>query len=228
MRPLLTRLSVVVSLLVLVVGAVVGWPLVWPANPDAEVRLVDGHRVGEMTGYITSVDPDDARLKVSSSLFGLRPLSFALADDTRISIGGKQGGIGDLLIDMPVRVAYELEGRTRHARAVELAGRESGVVPAGGPSSDPEPAPVPAEAAATRPPALPPTRTAPRSAPVRDIVERPRAERRSPPRSVADDEKALEAAHAAESRADAVQRARDDAAPDGSGAIDWLLRESRR
>src|ERR1051326_5937500 len=100
------RLGVAVGLALLGSGGgFLAWPHVRPADPDAGAFMVDGHLMSRTTGYVTGVDVDEGLLKVSSTIFGLRPVTVSVADDTTITIRDKQGALADLAIDMPVRVA---------------------------------------------------------------------------------------------------------------------------
>ena len=118
-RRLLTLAGVAVGLALLVAGGAMLRPLVWPENPDASAHMVNGRLVGEAMGYVAVVDSDERVLKISASILGLRPVTLSVGEDATIMIGDKQGGLGDLAVDMPVRVAYALDGGTRRAIAVE-------------------------------------------------------------------------------------------------------------
>ena len=242
MRRWLTHVGVVAGLAVLAGAGVAAWPLLWPADPDDSARTVEGHRVSEATGYVISLDPEAGLLKISSSILGLRAVALAIDANTPITVGDKQGGLGDLAVDTPVRVAYELEGQTRRARSVELVVPESDTrvgssdifsAPASAasaprPSTEPLPVVEPERAvqpaarvdvAPKRPPLTPVTTPRP-ATPPRKVVERtPAAVQARKPRV---DEKVLPAAPAAPKAADETGPA------DGSAAIDWLLRSRGR
>lgn len=256
MRRWLTRLGLLLAIVVLGGGTFLAWPFVWPANPDATLRTVAGRQVGEATGYVVSLDAEAGVLTISSSIFGLRPVALAIDADTPITIRDKQGGLGDLAVDMPVRVAYEIEGETRHARSVELVVPDSEsrvrvptdiLTPPASASSPPTPTvDLPSRAEPARPavpaaavdvapkqPALVPA--AMRPAPTRTIVERTHAATPPPAATPAsarppiEDEKAIEAAAARAAAAPSRARPVDDGGPaDGSGAIDWLLHSRDR
>ena len=117
---LLTLLGVTVGLTVLAGGAAVWWP-----RPDTALRVERDRLVGETTGYVAGVGVEDRTLQVSASIFGFRPLIVHIDRETTILVGHKEGGLGDLLPGMPVRVAYEMEGDSRIAKVIELgvAGR---------------------------------------------------------------------------------------------------------
>jgi len=176
MRRWVMRLGLPLGVVVLAGVVLVAWPLVWPADPDASLKTVGGRQVGEATGYVVSLDPEAGVLKISSSIFGLRPVTLAVDANTPITVRDKQGGLGDLAVDMPVRVAYEIQGHMRHARSVELVVPESAsrvrlpsdvLTPAAGAAPTPSaetPSPVrptPAAAAVEGAPKQPPVAPAP-------------------------------------------------------------------
>jgi hypothetical protein len=121
----LTRLGRPLGLAVLGGATLMTWPLVWPVHPDARLQTVGGRQIGEAAGYVVALDPEAGILTISSSILSLRPLAIAIDADTPILIRDKHGGVGDLAVDMPVRVAYEIQGQTRRARSVELVVPES-------------------------------------------------------------------------------------------------------
>ena len=105
---------------VLGAAAMMLWPLLWPADPDASVRLVDGRLIGEAAGYIGRVDRTTQTVDVSSSLVGWRPIIVVVNDQTTIMVQNRHGGFGDLLKDLPVRVSYEVVGGRRLAKSIEV------------------------------------------------------------------------------------------------------------
>ena len=94
------------------------WPLLSPAEPEA--RFMNGRLVGETTGWVTRVDHEGRVLQVSRSFFGFRSQEFIISRDATILIRDKEGGLGDLYQDMPIRVAWEKVGDTRRAHSIEL------------------------------------------------------------------------------------------------------------
>ena len=118
-RRLLTLAGVAVGLALVAGGGAMLRPLVWPQDPDASLQMVNGRLVGEAMGYVSAVDSDERILKISASILGLRAVTLSVGNDATIMIGDKQGGLGDLSVDMPVRVSYALDGDTRRAMAVE-------------------------------------------------------------------------------------------------------------
>jgi len=106
--------------MVLGAAALMLWPLLWPADPDAVVQLVSGHLIGETSGYVGRVNRDAQTVDVSSSLIGWRPIVLVVNEETSILVQNRQGGFGDLSKDLPVRVSYEIVGDRRLARSIEI------------------------------------------------------------------------------------------------------------
>ena len=105
---------------VLGAAAMMLWPLLWPPDPDASVQLVNGRLIGETAGYVGRVDRTAQTVDVSSSLVGWRPIMVVVNDQTAIMVQNRQGGFGDLLKDLPVRVSYEVVGDRRLAKSIEV------------------------------------------------------------------------------------------------------------
>jgi hypothetical protein len=169
--------------MVLGAAALMLWPLLWPPDPDASVQLVNGRLVGETSGYVGRIDRESQTVDVSSSLVGWRPIVLVVNHETAILVQDRQGGFGDLLKDLPVRVSYEVVGDKRLARSIEVvtddAGRTRGatngsVTNTAKPSpTAPAPAPTqPAPVGAIAPPAF---RSPAESAPPRSPVATPPA-----------------------------------------------------
>jgi hypothetical protein len=150
--------------MVLGAAALMLWPLLWPPDPDASVQLVGGHLVGETSGYVGRINRDLQTVDVSSSLIGWRPIVLVVNSETSIQVQNRQGGFGDLLKDLPVRVSYEVVGDQRIAKAIEIMTDDheslrapvtaNGVVkgPASSaPVAETAPAPTPGSAAASGP-----------------------------------------------------------------------------
>jgi predicted component of type VI protein secretion system len=168
--------------------------------------------MGETSGYVARVDRESQTVGVSASLLGLRPVMVAVNGETLIMVQDRQGGFGDLWKDLPVRVAYEVLGDTRVARAIEILtavdapslrpALENLPTPARGPGSPPPPT------ASRHPVAEPPARPA-----------QPTAAKGPLTRSET-------------SGAGIQERRADDSADadvkDGTAAIDWLIKGSRR
>jgi len=105
---------------VLGAAAMMLWPLLWPPDPDASVQLVNGRLIGETSGYVGRVDRAAQTVDISSSLVGWRPIMVVVNDQTSIMVQNRQGGFGDLLKDLPVRVSYEVVGDRRLAKSIEV------------------------------------------------------------------------------------------------------------
>lgn len=175
--------------LIVVLGAAVLmlWPLLWPPDPDASVQLVNGRLIGETAGYVGRVDREAHTVDVSSSLVGWRPIVLLVNEQTAILVQDRQGGLGDLLKDLPVRVSYEVVGETRLARSIEIITDDGGRSRAAAstavkPAGRAQPVAADGAAGALRPvestTATPPAATSPGAAP-------PAAPRPSPPPSAA-------------------------------------------
>jgi hypothetical protein len=146
--------------------------VLWPDDPDASLQRAGGKVLGDMTGYVGRVDRESRTVDVSASPLGIRPVAIVLTNDTAIEVNGKQGAIGDLWKDLPVRVYYEVRDNTRYATSIQVtsgdalaaspAGKEpAATAPAGAPS-----APTPPAAQATAPaPTAPVAATAPAATP---------------------------------------------------------------
>jgi len=184
---------------VLGAAAMMLWPLLWPPDPDASVQLVNGKLIGETSGYVGRVDRTAQTVDISSSLVGWRPIMVVVNDQTAIMVQNRQGGFGDLLKDLPVRISYEVVGDRRLAKSIEVVTEEGeraraaaggtpnssvtpgltspaavpALPPVGGvmPSAVRPPATVPAQA--TRPPAdvTPPAVRPPADAPAPRAVD---------------------------------------------------------
>jgi len=196
---------------VVAVAGLLLWPLVWPEDPDRGFTVVDGRLVGETEGYVWRVESDQQRIHVTSSLLGLRAVPITVTPETKIVVSNKLGGLGDIWKGMDVRVAYEVRDNARVATAVELLTTKARrarttptevVVPAdAAPDSARPPLAPPAPPPAVQPPPAP---RAPKSA-----AAVPPAPKLAPPAVVA-------------------PKASDPDSADGSAAVDWLLKGSRR
>jgi hypothetical protein len=122
---------------VLGAAAMMLWPLLWPPDPDASVQLVNGRLIGETSGYVGRVDRTAQTVDISSSLVGWRPIMVVVNDQTAIMVQNRQGGFGDLLKDLPVRISYEVVGDRRLAKSIEVVTEEGerARAAAGGPAS---------------------------------------------------------------------------------------------
>ena len=203
---------------IVAVAGLLLWPLVWPTDPDRFSRLVHGRLVGEMEGFVWRVELDQHRFHVTSSLLGLGSVPITVTPETKIVVSNKLGGIGDIWKGMDVRVAYEMRDDQRVATAVELLTSKARrsrttptevIVPAeAAPDSA---APVPTSAGAAPAVQRSSVRQPPKRTEARPVESRP-----APPAP-------LPSAPAA-----AAPQPSDADGADGSAAIDWLLKGSRR
>ena len=215
---------------VLSVVVIVAWSMLNQSDPAPSAPLAEGPALGDLTGYVGRVDRKARTVEVSENSAGLRPVTMAVTDDTSISVRGKQGGLGDLTKDLPVRAFYEVRNDVKYVTSIQVIADD-----ARGKVASP-PAVVSAP-----PPTRPPASAAPEmSAPSTPASASPAA-RSVPPRMAdpvpASFETATPAASAPPRAAEAVSppspttlaaRPADTPAGDGSAVIDWLLRESRR
>jgi hypothetical protein len=217
---------------VLSVVGMVTWSLLNRSDPGPALPLAEGPALGDMTGYVGRVDPLARTVDVTEDLLGLRPVMLAVTDDTSIMVHGKQGGLGDLSKDMPVRVFYEVRNDVKYVTSIQVITADATPVAEARPvapaavvsasQTTPSPAPAPPLTAATPPPTPPPPTPAspPRRAP--DPSPAGQTARRSPPPRVA--APATEAASPPVS----VTRPAETEAGDGSAAVDWLFESRRR
>jgi len=243
---------------VVVVTGMVTWSFLRPPDPDsipvAEApRPDEAPRLGDMTGYVGRVDPDTQMIVVSASLVGANPVMLVVNSAASITVLGKPSGLRDLSKDMPVRVVYEVRDDVKYATSIQVvtdeaqASRVSETKPAvetkppveAKPPVEVKPsgevkAPVAAKAPvevkppveakpappvvspvppATRPPAAAPPVTAATPRPTPPALEpvKPRAPEPplAPPRV-------------------STPRPTETDVGDGSAAIDWLFKESRK
>ncbi|HEU4367642.1 MAG TPA: hypothetical protein VFV05_05360 [Methylomirabilota bacterium] len=235
--PLVRGMMGLVVLALVGVATLILWPLMSPPNPDASVQLVDGRMIGETTGYVARIDRAGHTVTVSASLLGLSPVVLIVNGETVITVRDRQGGFGDLWRDLPVRVSYEVRGDTRFARSIEVLTADAGTPPG---SADRAPLPAATGPPAVAPPAVPgsPAVEAPAR---RGAAAPPRATGRSataePPRrpaspSVTDPRSATPQPGVENRPGDVPPPPANDRAdadvPDGTAAIDWLIRGSRR
>jgi hypothetical protein len=82
---------------------------------------------GESHGIVWKVEPSTAVVRVSPSWSGIGAVPFALTDETRIVVGDKEGGFGDVYAGRPIKIVYERREDTMIALCVELySGRDRG------------------------------------------------------------------------------------------------------
>jgi hypothetical protein len=199
-----------VAALALVVGgvALILWPLLWAADLDDSVQLVNGRLMGEKWGYVSRIDQEGHVVHVSPSLFGWHPVALVVNGETVITVQDRQGGLGDLWKDMPVRASYEVVGEKRFAKWIEIVSNQDAAAGArpstaatppaarpappspASPTAERAPAPTPpAPVTAAPAPALPPPASRPgadeptRVKPATASAPAPRSDR--PPRPAA-------------------------------------------
>jgi len=218
----------------------VGWSRMNQPVPAPSVQPAEGRVMGDLTGFVGRVDQKARTVEVAEKL-GLRPITMTVTDDTAITVRGEQRGLRDLKKDLPVRAFYEVRNDVTYLTKIQVVTDETQARPAEAkpmtlppvaaapapavsstkqsatfrPAPPPAqapvvaraPAPAPAPAAAPAPastgaPLVPPIAPAP---PLTPVAEAP-----APPRQTVS---------AGPVAADAG---------DGSEAVDWLLRNSRR
>jgi len=106
--------------------------VLWPDDPDASLQRSGGKMLGDMAGYVGRVDREARTVDISASPLGIRPVVVLVTNDTAIVVNGKQGAIGDLWKDLPVRAFYEVRDNTRYATSIQVtAGDALAASPAG-------------------------------------------------------------------------------------------------
>lgn len=207
---------------VLMIAAMVTWSVLRPADPGPSLPLAEGPALGDLTGYVGRVDRAARTLHVTDNLLGLRPVMLVVTDDTTIKVDGKQGALGDLSKDVPVRVFYEVRGDVKYVTSLQVitgGAQASGATatdagpmvqarPAAASPPAAEPAPPVAVIVAPPPPASPPPAPAPAPTPRPALAAPAPTEAASigpPPASTAETD-----------------------AGDGSVVIDWLFESRRR
>jgi hypothetical protein len=99
-----------------------------PSAPPREPRSVPAtargqetqETVGNLFGRVEEAAPTARTIRVSSTSFGVRPMTVTIAEDTEIRVGSKHGGFGDLRTGRRVRIVYERRGLVQIARLVEV------------------------------------------------------------------------------------------------------------
>ncbi len=99
--------------------------VLWPDDPDASLQRSGGKVLGDMAGYVGRVDREARTVDISASPLGIRPVVLLVTNDTAIVVNGKQGAIGDLWKDLPVRVFYEVRDNTRYATSIQVTAGEA-------------------------------------------------------------------------------------------------------
>jgi len=213
------------------------WSRMNQSDPPPAVQSTDGAVMGDLTGFVRRVDQKARTVEVSEKL-GVSPVTMTVTDDTAITVRGEQRGLRDLKQDLPVRAFYEVRNDVKYVTRLQVvtdevaqpavAAAESASQPtpaarpsatfnsaarpargpadAAAPAQAPAPAPTPALAAtvapASPPPLVPPIAPAP---PLTPVAEAP-----APARQTVSADSSVSAA-----------------GPDGSEAVDWLLKRRR-
>jgi hypothetical protein len=155
----------------LAIAGIVTWSWYSQSDPVTSLTTDDGPRMGDLTGYVGRIDRSTQTVDVSESMLGLRPVSLVVTNDSSILVRGKQGGLGDLWKDMPVRVYYEVRNDVRYATSIQVL-------------SDESPSAKPTSPVASRPaPAVRPEVVAPKP-PAEVVAPKPPAEAPKPPAEV--------------------------------------------
>jgi hypothetical protein len=204
----LSRIALGIAVVtVLGVTGLVTRNLLWPDDPDASLQRTGGKVLGDMAGYVGQVDREAHTVDVSSSPLGIRPVVVVVTNDTAIVVNGKQGGLGDLWKDLPVRVYYEVRDNARYATSIQvnsgdtLASSPAGTVSA--PASETKPvveppasvdaketkappaqASAPVQPAPTSPPPSPPLAVQPPPSPSPPVLTGARTPTPGPPAAV--------------------------------------------
>jgi hypothetical protein len=148
---------------VLVVTGLVTWSYMNRTENEFIPSQAGGPAMGDVTGYVGRVDREARTLDISENLLGLRPMSLTVTNDSSIMVRGKQGGLGDLSKDMPVRVFYEVRNDVKYVTSLQVMTEEtqtaqpaaSDAKPGASASAPPPPAPAESKPAVASKPAEP-------------------------------------------------------------------------
>ena len=122
----LSRIAAGIAIVtVLGVTALVTRNVLWPDDPDASLQRNGGKVMGDMAGYVGRVDREARTVDISTSPLGIRPVVLLVTNETAIVVNGKQGAIGDLWKDLPVRVLYEVRDNARYATSIQVTAGDS-------------------------------------------------------------------------------------------------------
>ena len=154
----LSRIAAGIAIVtVLGVTALVTRNVLWPDDPDASLQRNGGKVMGDMAGYVGRVDREARTVDISTSPLGIRPVVLLVTNETAIVVNGKQGAIGDLWKDLPVRVLYEVRDNARYATSIQVTAGDS---LAASPAAK-DPAPASATPTPTKEPQAPSVATSP-------------------------------------------------------------------
>jgi hypothetical protein len=222
--------------------AILGLPFVRPALdwPTDALQTIQDRQVVDASGRITGLDSQS--VTIAPTVLGFNGRRFVLDEETRILVGDKEGGIGDLQIGANVAVIYEPRPGGFLARwlgvnldrgALHRAALRSETPPA---VAEPSAAAVPEPAAVVPGPAVPgpaavvPERAAsttsqPRPAPTRRVSKPvPRVDVGVGPPLGPPAPASSPKPEAAKTPAPAPSNREGD---DPGAVIDWLLRNAR-
>jgi hypothetical protein len=212
---------------VLVIAAMATWSVLRPEDPGPALPVAAGPALGDLTGYVGQVDGAARTLAVTDNVLGLRPITLMVTDDTSITVHGKQGALGDLSRDTPVRVFYEVRDGVKYVTSVQvITGLQASGPTAPAAGTMVEAAPVAVSAPASQAPAQPKARVAAIVTPAPPVSAPPSPSGTAVvPSPVSAAAPPGEAASIGATRA-AVASPED--AGDGSAVIDWLFESRRR
>jgi hypothetical protein len=74
---------------------------------------------GVVEGYVWKAEEDSGTVRVASNPFGINAVPFTVTRDTRVVVGEREGGFGDLREGLSVRVLYERREEALVAICVE-------------------------------------------------------------------------------------------------------------
>jgi hypothetical protein len=165
---------------VLAVSGMVAWSVLRHQDPDLALHQAEAPRSGEpirlgdLTGYLGLIDAAGGTIVVAANPTGADPVTFAVANDAEVTVHGKQGGLGDLSKDMPVRVFYEVRNEVKHVTSIQVvADRQPAPAPVTSEPKPPAEAKTAPEATAPKPSAAvtpaPTAKPAPEAKPAMDI-----------------------------------------------------------
>jgi hypothetical protein len=75
---------------------------------------------GDVRGSVTAADRQTGRIRVGWGLLGMLSVPVVVTADTRIIVGDKEGGFGDIVDAHDVAVTYEVRARIPEATRVEI------------------------------------------------------------------------------------------------------------
>jgi hypothetical protein len=134
----LSRIAGGIALIaVLVIAGLVAWSTLRAPEPEFVPQLAGGPAMGDMVGYVGRIDPETRTIDIAENPAGIRAVSFAVTNDTAITVHGKPSGLTDLAKDTPVRVSYEVRHDVKYVTAIQVVTEEprptqANVAPSGG------------------------------------------------------------------------------------------------